>query len=165
MKPDGKVCNRALGGALSTLLQLSEHSVIADHKAQTVQEPLGRPSAGRMPEMADNLPDTRSTTCKWTRNRGDLVRERPARTSRSQTSPTANPESHRNLVSMGGIILQPPMPPAVTTPRMQSTVWADAVWCQIAGYNPPPGFTSLNALNRNTAPGRPVVLRNHDYPS
>jgi hypothetical protein len=38
---------------------------------------------------------------------------------------------------MGGIILQPPMPPAVTTPRMQSTVWADTVWHQVAGYNPP----------------------------
>ena len=58
---------------MSTFLQLPEHRVIADPKAQTVQEPLGRPPAGRMPKMGDNLPDTRSTTCKWTRNRGDLV--------------------------------------------------------------------------------------------
>jgi hypothetical protein len=62
-----------LCGAVSTPLQLPEHRVIAEPKAQTVQEPLGRPPAGRMPKMADNLPDTRSTTCKWMRNRGDLV--------------------------------------------------------------------------------------------
>ena len=61
--------------------------------------------------------------------------------------------------------LQPPMPPAVTPPRMQSTVWADTFWCQIAGYNPPACITSLNALNRNFAPGRPVLLRTHAYPS
>lgn len=28
----------------------------------------------------------------------------------------------------------------------------------------PAGITSLNALNRNLAPGRPVLLRIHDYP-
>ncbi len=48
-----------LGGTLNTLLQLPEHRVIADPKAQTVQEPLGRPPAGRMSKTADNLPDTR----------------------------------------------------------------------------------------------------------
>ena len=132
---------------------------------QTMQQPLGRPSAGRMPKMADNLPDTRSTTCKWTRNRGDLVRESPARASGRLTSPTANREINRDPISMGGIILQPPTPPAVTTSRMQSTVWADAVWCQTARYNPPAGFTSLNALNGNIAPRRPVLLRTHNYPS
>lgn len=106
---------RRLGGALNTLLQLPEHRVIADPKAQTVQEPLGGPPAGRMPKMADNLPGTRSTTCKRTRNRGDLVRESPAWASGRQTSPTANREINRHLVSMGGIILQPPTPPAVTS--------------------------------------------------
>jgi hypothetical protein len=58
---------------LSTLLQLPEHRVIADPKAQTVQEPLGWAPAGRMPKMADNLPDTRGATCKRTRNPCDLV--------------------------------------------------------------------------------------------
>ncbi|GAW37287.1 hypothetical protein RA2_04364 [Roseovarius sp. A-2] len=106
---------RRLGIVLSTVLQLPKHRVIADPKAQTMQQPLGRPSAGRMPKMADNLPDTRSTTCKWTRNRGDLVRERPAGASGCQTSPTANCEINRYLVSMRGIILQPPTPPAVTS--------------------------------------------------
>jgi hypothetical protein len=86
---------------LSTLLQLPKHRVIADHRAQTVQESLSRSPAGRMPKLTDNLPDTCGATCKRTRNRGDLVRERPARTSRRQTSPAANQDSHRNLVSMG----------------------------------------------------------------
>jgi hypothetical protein len=106
---------RPLGGALSTFLQLPEHRGIADSKAQTMQQPLGRPSAGRMPKMADNLPDTRSTTCKWTRNRDDLVRESPVWASGCLTSPTANRETNRYLVSMPGIILQPPTPPAVTS--------------------------------------------------
>ena len=75
---------------------------------------------------------------------------------------TANREINRYLVSMRGIILQPP---TVTTSRMQSTVWADAAWCQTARQNPPAGFTSLNALNGNIAPGRPVFLRTHNYPS
>src|SRR5690606_38955606 len=103
------------GGVLSTLLQLPEHCVIADPKAQTVQEPLGRPPAGRMPKMADNPPDTRGAPRIRTRNRGDLVRERPTWASGRQTLPTANPESHRNPVSMGGVILQPPTPPSVTS--------------------------------------------------
>ena len=64
---------RRLATVLGTVLQLPKHRVIADSKAQTMQQPLGWPSAGRMPKMGDNLPDTRSTTCKWTRNRGDLV--------------------------------------------------------------------------------------------
>jgi hypothetical protein len=150
---------------LSTVLQLPKHRVIADPKAQTVQEPLSREPTGRMPKMTDNLPDTCGATGKRTRNRGDLVRERPARASGRQTPPAANLESHRDPVSMSGIILQPPMPPAVTPPRMQSTVWADTFWRQIAGYNPPACITSLNALNRNFAPGRPVLLRTHAYPS
>jgi hypothetical protein len=48
---------------------------------------------------------------------------------------------------------------------MQSTVWADTVWYQIAGYNPPAGINSLNALNRNFAAGRPLLLGAHAYPS
>jgi len=36
---------------------------------------------------------------------------------------------------------------------------------QGAGHNPPAGITSLNASNRNFAPGRPVLLRTHNYPS
>jgi len=55
-----------LGGVLRTLLQLAKHRVIADADAQTVQEPLGRPPTCRMPQMTDNLPDTRGATCKWT---------------------------------------------------------------------------------------------------
>ena len=106
---------RRLGGALSTPFQLPEHRVIADPKAQTMQQPLRRPSACRMPKMADNLPYTRSTTCKWTRNRADLVRESPVWASGCLTSPTANCEINRYLVSMRGIILQPPTPPAVTS--------------------------------------------------
>jgi len=112
VNPDDR---RRLGGALSTLLQLPEHRVIADPKAQTVQEPLGRPPAGRMPKMADNLPDTRGAPRKRTRNRGDLVRESPAWVSGRQTSPTANREINRYLASMRGIILQTPTPPAVTS--------------------------------------------------
>ena len=106
---------RRLGGALNTLLQLPEHRVIADPKAQTVQEPLGRPATGRMPKMTDNLPDTRRAPRIRTRNRGDLVRERPTWASGCLTSPTANREINRNTISMGGIILQPPAPPAVTS--------------------------------------------------
>jgi len=112
VNPDDR---RRLGGALSTLFQLPEHRVIADPKAQTVQEPLGRPPAGRMPKMADNLPDTRGAPRKRTRNRGDLVRESPAWVSGRQTSPTANREINRYLASMRGIILQTPTPPAVTS--------------------------------------------------
>jgi len=148
---------RRLGSVLSTVLQLPKHRVITDPKAQAVQEPLGRPPAGRVPKMADNFPDTRSAPRKRTRNRADLVRESPARAGGCQTSPTANPEGYRNPVTMGGIILQPPTPPAVTTSRLQSTVWADAVWCQTAGYSPPAGIAPLNALNGNIAPGRPVL--------
>ena len=107
-------CRRG-SGVLSTTLQLPEHRVIADPKAQTVQEPLGRPPAGRMPKMADNPPDTRGAPRKRTRNRGDLVRESPARASERKTSPTANREINRYPVSMRGIILQPPTPPAVTS--------------------------------------------------
>jgi hypothetical protein len=44
-----------------------------DPTAQTMEQPLGKPSAGRVPKMADKLPETRSKTCKWTRNRADLV--------------------------------------------------------------------------------------------
>ena len=66
-----------LGSVLGTLLQLPKNRVIADPKAQTVQGPLGRPPAGRMPKRTDNLPDTCGATCKRTRNRGDLFRERP----------------------------------------------------------------------------------------
>jgi len=80
-----------------------------------MQEPLGRPSACRMPKKADYFPDTRSTTCKWTRNRGDLIGESSAWASGCLTSPTANREINRYLVSMGGIILQPPTPPTVTS--------------------------------------------------
>lgn len=64
---------RRRGGVLSTLLQLPEHRVIADPKAQAMQQPLGRPPACRMPKMADNFPDTCCATCKRARNRGDLV--------------------------------------------------------------------------------------------
>ena len=100
---------------MSTFLQLPEHRVIADPKAQTVQEPLGRPSAGRMPQMPDNPSDTRGAPCIWTRNRGDLVRESSTWAIGRQTSPTANREINRNTISMGGIILQSPAPPAVTS--------------------------------------------------
>jgi len=143
---------------LSTFLQLPKRHVIANHQTQTVQEPLGRPHTCRMLHVTDNLRDTRGATCKWQRNRGELVRERPARTSNSQTSPAANLELHCDPVSLCGKILQTPTPLAVTTSRMRSTIWADALRCQSAGYNPPPGVTSLNALNRNIAPGRPVLL-------
>lgn len=148
---------RRLGSVLSTVLQLPKHRVIAYPKDQAVQEPLGRPPAGRVPKMADNFPDTRGALYKRTRNRADLVRESPARASGRQTPPAANLERHRDPVSTGGIIQQPATPPAVTTSRLQSTVWADAVWCQTAGYSPPAGITPLNALNGNIAPGRPVL--------
>ena len=73
----------------------------------------GKPSAGRMPQMPDNPPDTRGAPCIGTRNRGDLVRESSTWASGRQTSPTANREINRNMISMGGIILQPPAPPCV----------------------------------------------------
>ena len=111
---DANDCRRR-GGVLSTLLQLPEHRVIADPKSQTVQEPLGRPSAGRMPQMPDNPPDTRGAPRIRKRNRGDLVRERPAWASGRLRLPTANREINRNSISMGGMILQPPAPPAVTS--------------------------------------------------
>ncbi len=67
---------RRLGSVLSTVLQLPKRRVIADPKAQTMQEPLGRPPTGRMPKMTDNLADTCGATCKRKRYRGDLIRER-----------------------------------------------------------------------------------------
>jgi hypothetical protein len=65
--------------------------------------------------VTDYLRDTRGAPRKRTRNRGDLVRESPARASGCLTSPTANREINRNTISMGGVILQPPAPPAVTS--------------------------------------------------
>ena len=81
---------RRRGSVLSMVLQLPEHRVIAEPKAQTVQEPFGRPSAGRLPHVTDYLRDTRGAPRKRTRNQGDLVRESPARASGCLTSPTAN---------------------------------------------------------------------------
>lgn len=156
---------RRLGSVLSTVPHLPKHRVIADPKAQTVQEPLGRPPTDRIPRMTDNLPDTRGATCKLTRNRGDLIRERPTRARGLQTLSAANLESHHDPVSMGGIIPQAPMPPAVTMPRMQSTVWADTVWRQIAGYNPPACIISLDTLDRSFSSGRPVLSRIDAHPS
>jgi hypothetical protein len=55
--------------------------------------------------------------------------------------------------------------PALAQELFKVSVWADTIWRKIAGYNPPAGIPSLNALNRNFAPGRPVLLRTHAYPS
>jgi hypothetical protein len=65
VNPDDR---RRLGGVLNTFLQLPQHRVIADPKAQTLQEPLGRPPAGRMPKMTDNLPDACGAACERTRD-------------------------------------------------------------------------------------------------
>ena len=55
-----------MGSSFHTLLKLPMHRVIADVDAQTMQEPLGRPTSSRMPQMVDSLPGTRGTTCKRT---------------------------------------------------------------------------------------------------
>lgn len=61
------------GGVVRNLLELPKHRVIADADAQAAQEPLGRPPTCRVPQITDNLPDTRGATCKWTCYRGDMV--------------------------------------------------------------------------------------------